>query len=151
MLQSATLEDWEDIRRLSIQAHDLHVKWRPDIYRHTEEPLSKSHFLELIKDRLIYVAKMNGKVIGFVTLDIITQSGSEQVPCKNLRIMIIAVDEKYRRQGIGTEMITDVRSLAKAFGCKKVLLGVYPENLAGLKFYEKCGFTVRSVNMEHLV
>ena len=32
MLELARPSDWEDIQRLSVQIHDLHVAWRPDIF-----------------------------------------------------------------------------------------------------------------------
>ena len=37
MLELARESDWDAIRRLSVQIHDLHVSWRPDIYCHSEE------------------------------------------------------------------------------------------------------------------
>lgn len=67
---------------------------------------------------------------------------------KVLRIDEIAVEESLRGQGVGTEMMEDVRALAKTLGCTNLQLGVYPQNAAAVAFYQKCGFTVRSLEMQ---
>ena len=67
---------------------------------------------------------------------------------KVLRIDEIAVEESLRGQGVGTEMMEDVRALARAFGCTDLQLGVYPQNDVAVAFYRKCGFTVRSIEMQ---
>ena len=67
MLQLATPADWEAVKRLSVQIHDLHVQWRPDVYYHCDEPLTHDLFLELIRERMIYVAKVSDTVAGYMT------------------------------------------------------------------------------------
>ena len=44
-------------------------------------------------------------------------------------------------------MMEDVRALARAFGCRDLQLGVYPQNDSAVAFYQKCGFTIRSIDM----
>ena len=63
----------------------------------------------------------------------------------------IAVDDRCRNQGIGTAMMEEVRVLARAFGCTDLQLGVYPQNDAAVAFYQKCGFTIRSIDMQRKV
>ena len=36
MLELARETDWESVQRLSVQLHDLHVSWRPDLYFRSE-------------------------------------------------------------------------------------------------------------------
>ena len=64
MLQLARESDWEAVRKLSVQIHDLHAAWRPDIYFHSDEPYPKPVFLEDIRKRMVYVAKIQDIVIG---------------------------------------------------------------------------------------
>ena len=52
MLELATIADWQEIKRLSVQIHDLHAAWRPDIYFSTEEPYPYDIFLEDISQIL---------------------------------------------------------------------------------------------------
>lgn len=148
MLELARESDWEAIHRLSVQIHDLHAIWRPDIYFSCDEPYPKASFLEDIQKRLIYVAKVNGLILGYVVLSLQQKGGSGTHVKKLLRLDSICVDQDHRGQGIGKAMMTDVRALARAFGCTEVILGVHPENDNAVAFYQKCGFRIRTVNLD---
>jgi len=148
MLQLAREADWEDVKRLSVQVHDLHVQWRPDIYFHMEEPYPKETFLEDIRSRRVYVARLDGIVAGYVVLSVQQKGGSGVVQRKILQMNSICVEESIRGHGIGKIMVEDVRALARAFGCSQVILGVHPENDSAVGFYQKCGFCIRSIHMD---
>lgn len=148
MLELARESDWEAVKRLSVQIHDLHAAWRPDIYYHCEEPYPKEKFLEDMQNRSVYVAKLNGEVAGYVVLCVLQKDGPGTHLKKLLRLDSICVDEACRGQGIGKAMVMDVRALARAFGCRELLLGVHPENDAAVVFYQKCGFHIRTINMD---
>lgn len=148
MLELARESDWEDVKRLSVQIYDLHADWRPDIYFHCEEPYPRDKFLEDIQNRMLYVAKVDGLIIGYVVLALLRKSGTGVVEKKQLRLDSICVDEAFRGQGIGRTMVADVRALAKVFGCRELILGVHPENDGAVAFYQKCGFFIRTINMD---
>lgn len=148
MLELAREEDWQAVQRLSVQIHDLHAAWRPDLYYHCQEPYPKEAFLEHIRNRLVYVAKLDGLVVGYVVLSIMQKGGPGTVDQKVLRLDSICVDEVLRGHGIGKTMVADVRALARAFGCRQILLGVHPENDQAVGFYQKCGFLIRTINMQ---
>ena len=148
MLELAREADWEAVNRLSVQIHDLHVQWRPDIYFHCDEPYPKEKFLTDIKSRTVYVAKISKSVVGYVVLSFQEKDGPGTVKKKQIRLESICVDEIFRGQGIGRAMVADVRALAKAFGCHEVILGVHPENDEAVGFYQKCGFRIRTINMD---
>ena len=148
MLELATQKDWEAVQRLSVQIHDLHAAWRPDIYVHTDEPYPKEAFLQDILERKVYVAKLQETVVGYVIVSVMIKDGPGTVSKKLMRLDSICVDESLRRHGIGTAIMADVRALAKAFGCKALLLGVHPENNEAVAFYQKCGFRIRTINMD---
>ena len=148
MLQLARESDWEEIKRLSVQIHDLHVQWRPDIFYHSEEPYPKEAFLKNIHERMVYAYKADDTVLGYVVLCLMSKGGPGVMEKKLLRLESICVDEAARGEGVGTAMVAGVRALAKAFGCDGVLLGMHPENEQALRFYQKCGFTIRTINLE---
>ena len=148
MLELARESDWEDVCRLAVQIHDLHVSWRPDIYCHSEEPYAKEKFLEDIQNRFVYVAKLQNTVVGYVTLSTRTKSGPGVVEKKEMLVNSICVDENLRNHGIGKEMMADIHALARVFGCSDILLGVHPENDSAVVFYQKCGFKIRTINMQ---
>lgn len=148
MLELARESDWDAVRHLSVQIHDLHAAWRPDLYYHCDEPYPRDKFMEDIRDRMVYTAKVEGTVLGYVVLSMMHKGGPGAVDYKMLRLDAICVDEAARGQGIGKMMVADVRVLARAFGCREVILGVHPENDSAVGFYQKCGFTIRTINMQ---
>ena len=148
MLELARASDWEAIKRLSVQIHDLHSAWRPDIFQHSDEPYPKEKFLEDIHNRLVYTAKIDNRVVGYVVLSVLEKRGVGIVEKKVMRLDSICVDETLRGNGIGKAMVADVRALARAFGCREVLLGVHAENDAAIGFYQKCGFRIRTIHMD---
>ncbi len=149
MLELATKADFEAVGRLKKQVHAVHVAIRPDIYRMEEELIPEDAFLADIQSRQLYVAKLGGMVAGYVRILLRERNGAGVTPCKILSVEELCVDEALRCQGIGREMITDVRALAKAFGCQQILIGgVYPENDGAVAFYQKCGFQIRNISMD---
>lgn len=148
MLELAKESDFEAVKRLSVQIHDLHAGWRPDLYCRSEEPYPREKFLEDIKNRLVYTAKVSGVVAGYVTLSIQDKGGPGIVSHRVMRVDSICVDETVRGQGIGKAIAEDVRALARAFGCREVVLSVHPENDDAVFFYQKCGFHIRTINMD---
>ena len=108
MLQLATVGDWDEVRRLSVQIHDLHAAWRPDIYFHSETPYPKEQYLDDIRKRLVYVAKIDTVVVGYVVLSFVTKEGPGTITCKSLRLDSICVDQGLRGHGIGKQMVEDI-------------------------------------------
>lgn len=148
MLELARAGDWEEVKRLSVQIHDLHVAWRPDIYFHCDEPYPKEKFLEDIAMRTVYVARIADAVVGYVILSFLNKGGPGTVSKKQMRLESICVDEALRGKGLGKAMAADVRALAKAFGCREIILSVHPENDEAVGFYQKCGFRIRTIGMD---
>ena len=107
MLELARESDWERVRLLSVQLHDLHVTWRPDIYFHCDEPYPKVRFLEEIRNRMVYVAKIENAVVGYVILSVKGKEGPGCISQRALLLESICVDETVRGHGIGSEMHED--------------------------------------------
>lgn len=148
MIELARESDWPAVKCLSIQVHDLHAAWRPDIYFHSEEPYPYADFLTHIAEKRVYVAKMADTVAGYLVLTPFTKGGPGTHEKKCMRLDSICVDETFRGRGIGKAMVSDARVLAKAFGCAELMLGVHPENDEAVGFYQKCGFRIRTINMD---
>ena len=148
MLELARESDWAEVQRLSIQIHELHAAWRPDLYFHCDEPYPREKFLEDIRNRMVYTARIDGTVVGYVILSMLPKSGPGTVAYKAIRLDAICVEKAARGQGIGKAMVADIRALARAFGCREIILGVHPENDSAVDFYQKCGFRIRTINMD---
>ena len=148
MIELARTADRADINRMARQVHEMHVAWRPDLYTMPEELFPKELYSELVKTRELYVAKMGGTVVGFVLIRIRMSEGVGKVTRKIMLIDQFCVDEAFQNHGIGTQMMEEIRVLARAFGCTDLQLGVYPQNDAAVSFYQKCGFMIQNINMQ---
>ena len=148
MLELARLCDREDVNRLALQVHALHVQWRPDIYEMVDELYSAERMQQSISARELYVAKLEGNIVGYVLLKIRNYDWPGVVNRKVMVVDEICVEESIRGHGIGKAMMEDVHALAKAFRCTDLQLGVYPQNNEALAFYQKCGFRIRSIDMQ---
>ena len=151
MLELARLCDREDVNRLALQVHALHVQWRPDIYEMVDELYSAERMQQSISARELYVAKLEGNIVGYVLLKIRNYDWPGVVNRKVMVVDEICVEESIRGHGIGKAMMEDVHALAKAFRCTDLQLGVYPQNDDAVGFYQKCGFTIRSIDMQRKV
>ena len=148
MLELARTEDRIAVNRLAVQVHQLHAQWRPDIYEYADELWPQVRFDNAISDRQLFVAKIDGSVVGYVLVKIRNYDFPGHVKRRVLLVDELCVDEAKRNQGIGTEMMVDIRAIARAFGCTDLQLGVYPQNNEALAFYQKCGFRIRSIDMQ---
>ena len=151
MLELATQFDREAVNTMAREVHAMHVQWRPDIYEMVEELYPKERFQEAIQTRSLYVAKVGGVVVGYVLLKIRDYDWPGVVRRKVMYVDEICVEEAFRNQGLGKVMMEDVRALAKALRCTDLQLGVYPQNDGAVAFYQKCGFTIRSIDMQRKV
>lgn len=151
MLELAKYSDREAVNNMAREVHAMHVAWRPDIYEMVDTLYPEDRFQEAIKQRQLYVAKIDSIVVGYVLVKIRDYAWPGVVRRKVMLVDELCVEEMARGQGVGTEMMADVRALAKAFGCTDLQLGVYPQNDAAVAFYQKCGFTIRSIDMQRKV
>ena len=148
MLELARSQDREAINRLAAQVHALHVSWRPDIYEMVPELYSEARFQDAVSKRELFTARVGEQIIGYLLLKIREYNWPGVVYRKVMILDEICVDEALRDQGFGTQMVAEARLLAKAFGCTDMQLGVYPQNDEAVAFYQKCGFTIRSIDMQ---
>lgn len=151
MLELARPDDRLAVNELASQVHAMHVGWRPDIYEMVGEMYPPERFEEAVKARQLYAAKVDGAVVGYALLKIRDYNWPGVVRRKVMLVDEFCVHEAVRGQGIGTAMMEDIRALAKAFRCTDLQLGVYPQNDDAVGFYQKCGFTIRSIDMQRKV
>lgn len=151
MLELARPSDREVINAMSRQVHAMHVSWRPDIYKEEDELISGEELFYGIMRKQLYVAKIHGQAVGYVRFAIRSFDWCGVVPRTVMMIEEFCVEESFRGQGIGTQMVQELRVLAKAFGCTDLQLSVYPQNDAAVGFYQKCGFMIQNITMQRKV
>ena len=151
MLELATVSDFDAIHEIAAQVHNLHVSWRPDIYERAELLFSQEEFSGLIRNRELYVAKLNGTVAGYALLKQSMVDGTGIVRRKVMTVQELGVHESCRGHGIGKAMMEDIHALAKAFRCTDLQVKVYPQNDEAVGFYQRCGFMIQNIGMQKKV
>lgn len=151
LFELAKLADFDEVNRLARQVCEHHAQWDKSL-QVVEEPYPKDWFLECIKEdslyeNTIYVARKAGKIVGFMRFYLWETNSTVSAKRKMLSIDDIGVDASFRNQGIGQEMMAQLRTLAKEWGCDSVHLYVDAENESAYRYYLKCGFRVRNMGM----
>jgi len=75
------LSDHKRINELAIKLHEYHVEWRPDIFIHTDEVISKEELQEMITNKKMFVAKEDEKVLGYIILGPIREDHKNGYNC----------------------------------------------------------------------
>ena len=63
---------------------------------------------------------------------------------KEVRVLILVVDEKYRGNGIGSDMLTEFIEKSRAKGLKRIRLEVKTANENAISLYKRFGFRMDS-------
>lgn len=151
MLELARPLDRKVVNALAAEVHAMHVAWRPDIYQMAEELYPEERFTAAVKARELYVARLGGVVVGYAAVKIRDFDWSGMVRRRVMFLDEICVEQSARNQGIGREMMEEIRILAKAFGCTDLQLNVNAHNDHAVGFYQKCGFMIQSISMQRKV
>lgn len=97
------------------------------------QPWSKKGFLDALNlpNTIFLVAEEDGGLAGYIGMYISLDEGE---------ITNVAVAPQFRRQGVGTQLIAEIRREAAARGVTSIVLEVRVSNEAAILLYEKCGF-----------
>lgn len=148
MIRRATEGDYDAVERIMKQVHKMHVDWRPDIYIDTDPVLPYDRYLAHLAEEQILVADLAGETVGLLIYLVRHISGG---PVKERDVAFVdsmAVEEKYRGQGIGHELFDALLRLCREQGYDGLELQVNARNAQARVMYEKYGFAEKSVNME---
>lgn len=142
------LQDYERVSKIMDQVQQLHVEWRPDVYKPASPLITMDMFEAILKDENWYVAEADGMVVGVLELMKRHVESPAQVMKDVLFISTMAVDEKYRGKGIGHLFFEKVKRLKQEKGYDTIELQVNAKNRLAYEMYRKYGFTEKSINME---
>ena len=142
------LQDYERVSKIMDQVQQLHVEWRPDVYKPASPLITMDMFEAILKDGNWYVAEADGVVVGILELMKRHVESPAQVMKDVLFISTMAVDEKYRGKGIGHLFFEKVKRLKQEKGYDTIELQVNAKNRLAYEMYRKYGFTEKSINME---
>ena len=142
--------DYESVNRIMSQVQDMHVEWRPDIYKPNENLIPEDVFEKITENGTFYVAESEGVVVGILEIVFRHVESPSHVTRDFIFIDSMAIDEKYRGMGIGHQMFDFLKKLKKEKNLDGIELQVNARNYAAYEMYKKCGFTEKSINMELL-
>lgn len=111
----------------------------------TKEAITKERFISLIEEKSIFVAKIEDKIVGYVTFCIVEKENPILRFRKQLSIDAMCVDNKHRGQGIGSSLLEFIEKYAKEENCTDIYLTVNEENTNAIKTYEKFGMKVKNI------
>lgn len=149
-IRNAKSDDYQTVDTIMKQVQQLHIDWRPDIYKYCETVLPIEIFEQAVRDETFYVAEYEGTIAGVLFIAYRHIENPLQVTRNIIFVDSMAVDEKYRGKGIGHAFFDFLKSFKVEKGYDGIELQVNAKNEAAYKFYSDYGFTDKSINMELL-
>lgn len=140
--------DFEAVNRLARQVHELHVQWRPDLFRSVQYPITPEEFSALLQEQRLLLAQKDGTVVAYAVFAMQQFDVPKLMPQKTLKLEEICVEEAYRRQGIAKALLQELMRLGKAAGCTDLRLTCDPHNAAGIAFYESLGMKPKVIQYQ---
>ena len=151
-IRTATINDYESVIKIISQVQDMHVEWRPDIYMHNDNLISKEVFEKIVESNTFFVAENdNEKIVGVLEIAFRHIESPAHVTRDIIFIDTMAVAEKYRGLGVGHKMFEFLKIMKIEKNMDGIELQVNARNRDAYEMYKKYGFTEKSINMELLV
>lgn len=149
-IRNSKLDEYETVEAIMKQVQQLHVNWRPDIYKHNETVLPLEIYEQAVNDATFFVAEYENHIAGILFIMYRHIESPSHVTRNIIFIDSMAVDEKYRGKGIGHAFFDFLKELKNQKGYDGIELQVNAKNEAAYKMYTDYGFTNKSINMELL-
>ena len=150
IIRNAVMKDYESVLHIMNQVQQMHVHWRPDIYRPNPALIPPEAFAKMVEGDTCFVAEADGRVVGVMELLYRHIETPSHVTRNVIFIDTMAVEESYRGRGIGHLFFEKVRQIKEQKRCDGIELQVNAKNQAAYDMYANYGFTVKSINMELL-
>ena len=142
--------DYPGVEIIMQQVQDMHVTWRPDIYKRGDIVLPYEVFKKAVQDKGFLVAEIDSQIVGLLFFMIHHIESTNHVARDILFIDSMAVADGYRGKGIGRSLFAFVKDILHQRSLNGIELQVNAKNLIARAMYEKYGFSEKSVNMELL-
>lgn len=107
-----------------------------DSFAITPEIVRQSGFKKNPHDFYCFVAEENDKIIGMLVYYFLPYTAQNKPA---IYMKELYVDENYRGQKIGEQLMNALKVEAKLHNCAQIKWTVAPWNEAGIKFYERLG------------
>ena len=144
----------EQIKNLLVELQEYITSIDKEGYNITTKSVRELYFQKTIEEinncnGKILLASQNKEIIGLI-IGIINNEEENtynfKVP-KRGRITELIVSQKYRTSGIGQKLLNKMEEYLKNIGCKAILIECFGYNTNALKFYQKNGYSNRTIEM----
>ena len=143
MVRFAEERDLPRVNEIRRQVNELHVNGRPDVFRPGFCPEMRERVYEIWRsaDSDVIVAERDGTICGMAGVEYLNKPESPYSRARKIyHVMEFGVDEAFRRQGVGRELMDFIRADAMDKGFSRIELDMWTFNEAAGKFYEAVGF-----------
>ncbi len=150
LIRQATTDDLAAISALSLALFKYerafiktyNLKW-------TYSKIGQNYFKQRItgKNGVVFVAEENKKIIGYICGYV--ASWYFRIRPKMAELDNMFVDSKFRRLGIGSQLITAFVNTVKEMGASRVKVEAVFDNALSRNFYQKNNFHNHTVILEH--
>ena len=150
-IRGARPQDYNPLLELFDAVDTLHSDNLPNIFQRFPGPArDKGYFYSLLSDEeaAVFIAEVANEITGFI-LAFVRETPPIPVfiPARIVLISDIAVRTKFRRLGIGSQLMDRVCSWAESKGAIAIELNVYAFNQDAIEFYKSIDFEIISLRM----
>lgn len=149
-IRLAKKSDYESVIKIMSQVQDMHVEWRPDIYKHNDNLIPQDVFEKIVENDTFYVVVNQDSVVGVLEIVYRHVESPSHVTRDFIFVDTMAIDENYRGMGIGHKMFDFLKQIKAEKNLDGIELQVNAKNSVAYEMYKKYGFTEKSINMELL-
>lgn len=151
-IRKGTKSDAPLLARLNAAVQSMHYEQVPTFFKppQADNPDLIALFVDRLnrEDHIVYIAELDGQAVGHVVCVVQRRPDNPFTFAVNrLHIDEMSVDERYRRQGIGSALMNQVFELVRERDLSQVTLNVWQFNEQAIAFYRRHGFDAYSLNM----
>jgi len=142
LIVPAQLDDLESLNQLMYELHHEHHVACPEHFKTAEDieqEKSIARYLE-IPECLVYVAKLNTTIVGFITGHFCELISSVSKPVPMGSIDELYVLPEYRQKNIASQLYRRLETTFIDYGIEQVFVEVWAFNACAHQFYYQAGF-----------
>jgi len=154
-IRRAQLSDIPEIVQLNGDVQNLHAQMSPDIFRADWEV---SAFEEFWRKRLneqadtVVLAMLDGAPVGYIWFQVQDRpQDAFRLSQRRVYIHHIAVKDKVRRSGVGTQLLEYAEAEAQRLGISDIVLDVWASNSSSRAFFNSRGYCLSNLILKKMV
>ena len=151
-IRKAKIEDAAAIEALYTELEKDAVMYQPEHFVLSPEGARVRQLEEILKSEnqvMLMAVDESDVVIGFAHVVFMgVKAFSCLKPQTNIYLQDLVVSGDYRNRGIGTLLLNEAKKYGTEKGADFFRTQVFPLNKAGLRFYERNGFSIKMITIE---